>query len=64
MRALIAVALLLSLAVPVSANDPYRIGMIAAVTGPQAASYAPTLDAYKAYFKRVNDAGGIHGHPV
>jgi ABC-type branched-subunit amino acid transport system substrate-binding protein len=38
--------------------------MSAAITGPQAPTYAPTVDAYKAYFKRVNDAGGINGHPV
>jgi branched-chain amino acid transport system substrate-binding protein len=64
MRVLIAVVVLLALAAPVGANDPYRIGMSAAITGPQAATYAPTFDAYKAYFKRVNDAGGVHGHPV
>jgi branched-chain amino acid transport system substrate-binding protein len=46
------------------AADPYRIGMSAAITGPAAGTYAPTFDAYKAYFKRVNDAGGVNGHPV
>ena len=46
------------------AADAYRIGMSAAITGGQASTYAPTFDAYKAYFKRVNDAGGINGHPV
>src|SRR5229473_630638 len=64
MRLLIALALLLTLTVPGHAADPYRIGMSAAITGPQASTYAPTFDAYKAYFKRVNDAGGINGHPV
>jgi branched-chain amino acid transport system substrate-binding protein len=49
---------------PAQAADPYRIGLSAAITGPAAAVYAPTFDAYKAYFKRVNDAGGVNGHPV
>jgi ABC-type branched-subunit amino acid transport system substrate-binding protein len=46
------------------AAEPYRIGMSAAITGPAAGTYAPSFDAFKAYFKRVNDAGGIDGHPV
>lgn len=49
---------------PARAADPYRIGMSAAITGRAAAGYAPTYEAYKVYFKRVNDAGGINGHPV
>jgi ABC-type branched-subunit amino acid transport system substrate-binding protein len=48
----------------VEAADPYRIGMGAAITGRFSGGYAPTYEAYKAYFKRVNDAGGINGHPV
>jgi branched-chain amino acid transport system substrate-binding protein len=53
-------------AVPATAQapEPYRIGMTAAITGPFSAGYAPTYEAYRAYFKRVNDAGGINGHPV
>ena len=46
------------------AADPYRIGMGAAITGRFSGGYAPTYEAYKAYFKRINDAGGINGHPV
>ncbi len=46
------------------APEPYRIGMTAAITGPFSAGYAPTYEAYRTYFKRVNDGGGIHGHPV
>src|SRR5215470_4253048 len=44
--------------------EPYRIGMTVAITGPFSAGYAPTYEAYRTYFKRVNDAGGINGHPV
>jgi ABC-type branched-subunit amino acid transport system substrate-binding protein len=61
---LFALALTLAAAPIADGADPYRIGLSAAITGPQAAVYAPTFDAYKAYFKRVNDAGGINGHPV
>jgi len=49
---------------PTEAADPYRIGMGAAITGRFSGGYAPTYEAYKAYFKRINDAGGINGHPV
>ena len=46
------------------APEPYRVGMTAAITGPFSAGYAPTYEAYRTYFKRVNEAGGINGHPV
>ena len=44
--------------------EPYRIGMTVAITGRFSSTYAPTYEAYRVYFKRVNDAGGINGHPV
>src|SRR2546430_13969129 len=46
------------------APEPYRVGMTAAITGPFSAGYAPTYEAYRTYFKRVNEAGGVNGHPV
>jgi ABC-type branched-subunit amino acid transport system substrate-binding protein len=49
---------------PAMAQDVYRIGMSAAITGRAATGYAPTYEAYKVYFKRINDAGGINGHKV
>jgi ABC-type branched-subunit amino acid transport system substrate-binding protein len=49
---------------PALAQEPYRIGMTAAITGRFSAGYAPTYEAYRAYFKRINDAGGINGHQV
>ena len=57
---------LAALAVPLasSGQDAYRIGMSAAITGRAATGYAPTYEAYKTYFKRINDAGGINGHKV
>lgn len=53
-----------SIATPALAQEVYRIGMSAAITGRAAAGYAPTYEAYRAYFKRVNDAGGINGRKV
>jgi branched-chain amino acid transport system substrate-binding protein len=64
-RAVVAAAAIAgALPVPAMAQEPYRIGMTAAITGRFSAGYAPTYEAYRAYFKRVNDAGGINGHPV
>ena len=63
----IAFAVLLAVAAvatPALAQEVYRIGMSAAITGRAAAGYAPTYEAYRAYFKRVNDAGGINGRKV
>jgi ABC-type branched-subunit amino acid transport system substrate-binding protein len=57
-------ALLTAAATVTPALAQYRIGMSAAITGPASSTYAPTYEAYKAYFKRVNDAGGINGQRV
>src|SRR2546427_11209743 len=57
--------LLLSLLAVVALGAPasaqYRVGMSAAITGPASSTYAPTYEADKVYFKRVNDAGGDNG---
>src|SRR2546428_11228856 len=45
------------------APEPYRIGMTAAITGPFSAGYAPTHQAYRTYFQRGNEAGGVHRPP-
>src|SRR5438093_982343 len=63
----LALTLLTALLVVASATPAlaqYRIGMSAAITGPASSTYAPTYEAYKAYFKRINDAGGINGQKV
>jgi ABC-type branched-subunit amino acid transport system substrate-binding protein len=56
--------LLLLAVTSVPAAAQYRIGMSAAITGPASSTYAPTYEAYRVYFKRVNDAGGINGQKV
>lgn len=60
----LAAAALLALPGSALAGEAYRIGMAAAITGRAADTYAPTYEAYKAYFKHVNDSGGINGRPV
>ncbi|MBI2158636.1 MAG: ABC transporter substrate-binding protein [Candidatus Rokubacteria bacterium] len=60
----LAALLAAAVAAPAGAQDAYRIGMSAAITGRAATTYAPTYEAYKVYFKRVNDAGGINGKKV
>src|SRR6058998_976632 len=63
----LALTLLTALLVVASATPAlaqYRIGMSAAITGPASSTYAPTYEAYKVYFKRINDAGGINGQKV
>src|SRR2546427_11182833 len=57
-------SLLAALALGAPAAAQSRVGMSAAITGPASPTYAPTYEAYKVYFKRVNDAGGINGQKV
>ena len=57
-------AAMLAIASATPALAQYRIGMSAAITGPASSTYAPTYEAYKTYFKRINDAGGINGQKV
>jgi ABC-type branched-subunit amino acid transport system substrate-binding protein len=52
------------LAVPGLAKKPYVVGVSINVTGPASSMSAPTKDALDIYFKAVNAAGGINGHPV
>jgi ABC-type branched-subunit amino acid transport system substrate-binding protein len=60
----LATAVLLAWPGAAAAAEAYKIGMSVAITGRAADTYAPTYEAYKAYFKQVNEAGGINGHPL
>ncbi len=51
-------------AAPALAQDAYVIGVSAALTGPVAGTYAPVIDAVRAYLEHVNARGGINGKPV
>jgi ABC-type branched-subunit amino acid transport system substrate-binding protein len=46
------------------AQDAYVLGVSAAMTGPAAATYAPVIEAMKAYLEHLNSRGGVNGHPV
>ncbi|GIX46136.1 MAG: hypothetical protein KatS3mg131_0347 [Candidatus Tectimicrobiota bacterium] len=58
---LAAVAVLFAVA---QAQEPYRVGLSAALTGRGAETYAPVSEAIRLYVARLNARGGIHGHPV
>ena len=45
-------------------QDAYVIGVSGAMTGPAAGTYAPTVEAMKAYLDHVNGKGGVNGRPV
>lgn len=57
-------AVLLVISSYATAQNAYVIGVSAAMTGPAAATYAPVMDAMKAYLDHVNGKGGINGKPV
>jgi ABC-type branched-subunit amino acid transport system substrate-binding protein len=57
-------AILISAAWPALAQDAYVVGVSAAMTGPGAATYAPVVDAMKAYVDHVNSKGGVNGKPI
>ena len=60
----IVVAAALAAALPAAAQDAYVVGVSAAMTGPGAGTYAPVVEAMKAYVDHVNGKGGINGKPV
>ena len=63
-RKLLVAAALAALPLAAGAQDAYVVGVSAAMTGPVAGTYAPTVDAIKAYLEHLNAKGGINGKPV
>ena len=58
-RSCIATAgVLISLCANAAAQD-FVVGASGAITGPTASTYAPTIEALRIYFDRVNRMGGI-----
>jgi ABC-type branched-subunit amino acid transport system substrate-binding protein len=45
-------------------EEPYKIGITGALTGPSAISLAPSIEGFKLYIQKVNDEGGIEGRNV
>ena len=63
-RKLLVAAALAALPLAAGAQGAYVVGVSAAMTGPVAGTYAPTVDAIKAYLEHLNAKGGINGKPV
>ena len=49
---------------PGQAQDAYKIGVTAAMTGPAAATQAPVIEMLRIYVDRLNAKGGINGHQI
>ncbi len=45
-------------------GNPYKIAVLASLTGPLAGLGVPSRAALELEAKRLNDAGGIHGRPI
>lgn len=62
---LLATAGLAALAAPVQAQaDEYLVGVTAAMTGPASATYAPVVEALRAYVAHANGKGGVNGRQI
>ncbi len=59
-----AVLLAIGASTPALAQEPYKVGMTAAITGPAAVEYAARVETFRAYMSKVNAEGGINGHPI
>ncbi|HEX6512328.1 MAG TPA: ABC transporter substrate-binding protein, partial [Chloroflexota bacterium] len=45
-------------------GTPYKIGVLSSLTGPYASLGTPVRQTIELEAKRINDAGGIDGHPI
>jgi len=63
-RRALAVAASLAAGAALAAGAPLVIGRTADFSGPQAAAVKETTAAARAYFDRVNQAGGVNGRPI
>lgn len=46
------------------AKEPYKVGVLVALTGSYAALGVPEKQAVELYTKNLNDAGGVNGHKI
>jgi ABC-type branched-subunit amino acid transport system substrate-binding protein len=53
-----------AIALPVSAQDAYVIGVTGALTGPPASTNAPPIEGLRLYVDRLNAAGGVNGKKI
>src|SRR5258708_38709014 len=47
-----------------SAQDAYKVGVTAAMTGPASATQAPVIEMLRIYVDRLNAKGGVNGHRI
>jgi ABC-type branched-subunit amino acid transport system substrate-binding protein len=47
-----------------AAGAPIRVGTSQPLSGPLAVAGAANVSGFNAYIKKVNDAGGVDGHPI
>jgi ABC-type branched-subunit amino acid transport system substrate-binding protein len=64
LRACAAMLFAAAASLPAAAQDAYVVGLSGALTGPAAATYAPVVDAMRAYIDQVNGKGGVNGKPI
>lgn len=49
---------------PAAQANEYLVGVTAAMTGPAAATYAPVIEAMRAYVSHINGKGGVNGRAI
>ncbi len=59
-----AVLALATVAAPVNAAEPIRIGLVSEITGPNAEAGANTVNGAKLALEEVNKSGGVLGRPL
>jgi ABC-type branched-subunit amino acid transport system substrate-binding protein len=64
LTAALAASVISGLPYSAQAEDGYRIGITAALTGAAASSQGPIIEALRVYIDRVNAQGGVNGHPI
>jgi len=62
--AIVALACMGAAPTAAQAADPYVIGLTGDMTGPDAGNSGAVADTVRIYFEKVNERGGINGHPV
>lgn len=60
----IAMLTAMSVAPTIWAQDAYVVGLSGVLTGPNADTYAPSIQAVTVYMEQLNKRGGINGKPV
>ena len=62
--AIVALACMAAAPTAALAADPYVVGLTGDMTGPDAGNSGAVADTVRIYFEKVNQRGGINGHPV